>query len=76
MSTRFRQTRARQSNHKPLLTFQIIPKAIDFFTGKALEYEIDDEDDEDEDDYEDEDDEDEVMIKRDSPREISKKHDY
>ena len=33
---------------------QIIPRAVDFFTGKALEYE-----DMDDDDYEDEDDEDE-----------------
>jgi nucleosome assembly protein 1-like 1 len=40
---------------------QIIPRAIDYFTGKALEYESMDEDDfEDYDDDDDEDDEDDV----------------
>ena len=37
------------------MTIQIIPRAIDYFTGKALEYEDYDEDD----DYEDLDDDDE-----------------
>lgn len=35
---------------------QIIPRAIDFFTGKALRYEMEDEDYTDEEDDEDEDD--------------------
>jgi nucleosome assembly protein 1-like 1 len=42
---------------------QIIPRAIDYFTGKALEYDdmgLDEEDEFDDDDDDDEEDEDEV----------------
>jgi nucleosome assembly protein 1-like 1 len=39
--------------------WQIIPKAIDFFTGKALEYEVLSDDDDDVFEDEDEDDDDE-----------------
>ena len=43
-----------------IATFQVIPRAIDYFTGKALEWEDDDgEDNFDDDDEFDEDDEDE-----------------
>lgn len=37
---------------------QIIPRAVDYFTGKALEYEVLDEDDDDFEDLEDDEDED------------------
>lgn len=41
---------------------KIVPKAVDYFTGKALEYDMMDEDDEDDDDdYEDIDDEDDPL---------------
>lgn len=42
---------------------KIIPKAVDYFTGKALEYDMMDEDDDDDEDYEDidDDDDDEVL---------------
>ena len=44
---------------------KIVPKAVDYFTGKALEYDMmeedDDDDDDDDDDYEDIDDEDEAL---------------
>jgi nucleosome assembly protein 1-like 1 len=39
---------------------KIIPKAVDYFTGKALEYDMMEED-EDEDDFEDIDDEDDIL---------------
>jgi nucleosome assembly protein 1-like 1 len=41
---------------------QIIPRAIDFFTGKALEYENEDDFDEEDFDEEDEFDEDDVSL--------------
>jgi nucleosome assembly protein 1-like 1 len=37
---------------------KIVPKAVDYFTGKALEYDMMEEDDDDDDDYEDIDDDD------------------
>lgn len=40
---------------------KIIPRAIDFFSGKALRYEIDDDDDYEDDDDDDEDDDDEGL---------------
>lgn len=42
----------------PNIAMQIIPRAVDYFTGKALEYEALDDDDEDFEDLEDDDDED------------------
>lgn len=44
---------------------QIIPRAIDYFTGKALEYE-DGMDDMDDDEFDDEEDEDEDVCRRQS----------
>ena len=50
---------------------KIVPKAVDYFTGKALEYDMmeeddddddDDDEDEDEDDYEDIDDDDDEHV--------------
>lgn len=41
---------------------KIVPKAVDYFTGKALEFDMmEEDDDDDDDDYEDIDDEDEAL---------------
>jgi nucleosome assembly protein 1-like 1 len=66
----------------PLLSSfsQIIPRAIDYFTGKALRYEVDDEDysddedeDEDEEDELDDDDDEEEEEEEEIPRRTAKR---
>lgn len=47
---------------------KIIPKAVDYFTGKALEYDMMDEDDEDYEDIDDDDDDDDLDDVSTSPR--------